>query len=232
MPRRYPGGPCMVHNCSDSVWAKSYCQKHYMRWLRHGHVEETRPKGWGSKKKHPLYHSWSWVKRRGRLCPEWSDFWKFVEDIGDRPSKNHLLRPVRDDEPLSRANFFWAPQQTFVEWTPDRKKRAREYQRQYRRIAPKNIKSAMLRKLYGIGYAEYSAIRDAQDGVCAVCGNKETHTIRGRVLDLAVDHCHNSKRVRGLLCHRCNTGIGSFRDDPDLLRAAIVYLEKHDSEIS
>jgi len=50
---------------------------------------------------------------------------------------------------------------------------------------------------------------------CTICGNKER---------LVVDHCHRSGHVRGLLCNHCNRGLGHFRDDPDLLEFARIYL--------
>lgn len=58
---------------------------------------------------------------------------------------------------------------------------------------------------------------------------------RGEVNDrqhpeLVVDHCHKSKQIRGLVCHRCNVGLGYFRDDPELLRAAAAYLEAQSKE--
>lgn len=55
---------------------------------------------------------------------------------------------------------------------------------------------------------------------CEVCGV----ILAGR--ELAVDHCHESGKVRGLLCHSCNMGIGQFKDSPELLRKAAVYLEQ------
>lgn len=42
-----------------------------------------------------------------------------------------------------------------------------------------------------------------------------------------MDHCHDSSRIRGLLCHTCNSGIGKLRDNPELLRKAADYLERH-----
>jgi hypothetical protein len=56
----------------------------------------------------------------------------------------------------------------------------------------------------------------SQDGMCAICGNK-----RGR---LCVDHCHRHGHLRGLLCNRCNSGVGFFRDSPPLLLRGALYL--------
>jgi hypothetical protein len=47
-------------------------------------------------------------------------------------------------------------------------------------------------------------------------------------MELAVDHCHTTGKVRGLLCSTCNTALGSFQDNPAYLKAAIHYLESHD----
>lgn len=78
----------------------------------------------------------------------------------------------------------------------------------------------------------YEALLEAQGGACAICGRPETAMLRGVVVSLAVDHdhaCCPGKRscgrcIRGLLCNACNTGLGKFEDDPDLLRVAIAYL--------
>jgi hypothetical protein len=57
----------------------------------------------------------------------------------------------------------------------------------------------------------YDRILAAQDGGCAICGALPA------VRDLAVDHDHKTGAVRGLLCMSCNTGLGHFHDDPELL---------------
>ena len=66
---------------------------------------------------------------------------------------------------------------------------------------------------------EYGAMLEGQGGVCAICKEKPRS---GR---LAVDHIHGTETVRGLLCNRCNTALGLFKDDPDRLAVAIVYLK-------
>lgn len=83
---------------------------------------------------------------------------------------------------------------------------------------------------FGISQSEYSALYESQNGVCAICLNPETATRNGVVRALAVDHCHKSGRVRGLLCSNCNTGIGKLKDDPKIIRRAAQYLEIKDRE--
>lgn len=77
-----------------------------------------------------------------------------------------------------------------------------------------------LRKKYGITRAQYIAMNQAQGGLCAICGSECSTR-------LAVDHDHQTGVVRGLLCRRCNIGIGFFRDRPDLALAAARYLTTH-----
>ena len=76
-----------------------------------------------------------------------------------------------------------------------------------------------VRAMYGIEPDEYLEMCNSQQGKCAICGNEPT-TQRG----LHLDHCHDTGQVRGLLCHGCNTGLGAFSDDPELLAKAIGYL--------
>lgn len=83
-----------------------------------------------------------------------------------------------------------------------------------------------LKRHYGITRADYDRMAKAQNGRCAICGDKEPG---GKFTLWLVDHCHTTKRVRGLLCHRCNMGLGYFKDDPERLRAALAYLAKVDT---
>lgn len=71
---------------------------------------------------------------------------------------------------------------------------------------------------FGITQDQYELMLSEQHGVCKICGQKDNRR-------LAVDHCHQTGNVRGLLCRHCNTAIGLFDDDPSLLRKAANYLE-------
>lgn len=69
----------------------------------------------------------------------------------------------------------------------------------------------------------YKGLYNLQNGKCAICNI----TTEENGKDFAVDHCHTTGKVRALLCNNCNTGIGTFKDKPELLTKAIQYLEKH-----
>lgn len=75
------------------------------------------------------------------------------------------------------------------------------------------------RRRYGISLDEYNAMFSAQKGLCAICGD-------GSRRHLHVDHDHDTKQVRALLCQHCNIGIGNFFDDADRLQAAAAYIER------
>lgn len=75
---------------------------------------------------------------------------------------------------------------------------------------------------YGISVADYDQMLQAQDGRCAICSSE----VGAKGKSLAVDHCHETGAVRGLLCARCNVGLGMFQDDVARMRLAIDYLTK------
>lgn len=86
---------------------------------------------------------------------------------------------------------------------------------------PKRMRAYHLKTKYNISVDQYETMCKAQDYKCAVC---KKPTISGR--RLAVDHCHQTGVLRGLLCPSCNSGIGKLGDSVDLLEAAIHYLKQ------
>jgi hypothetical protein len=88
-----------------------------------------------------------------------------------------------------------------------------------------NAKSMLQRRAekaisYGLTPQQYINMYEKQEGKCAIC-KQEPSTKRG----LHIDHCHETGKVRGLLCHHCNVGIGNFQHNVDLIKSAINYLE-------
>lgn len=78
-------------------------------------------------------------------------------------------------------------------------------------------------KRHGITLDEYNKILESQNSLCAICYDSLVSNRKH------LDHCHNSNKIRGILCSKCNHGLGLFRDNPQLLANAIYYLSKHSS---
>jgi hypothetical protein len=111
----------------------------------------------------------------------------------------------------------------------ERRQRENLKNRRARKQYPDRYKNADLLKTFGITLKKYNKMLEGQNGVCAICEEKETAKRNGKTLSLAVDHDHNTGKVRALLCQACNHGIGHMRDSPTLLTAAINYLKNHAS---
>lgn len=110
-------------------------------------------------------------------------------------------------------DFYWRSSKT------TRNRRCKPCHGKYQRSRA-NLKANRRKHLYGLPNDEFERLLGEQDGRCKICSDE----IEPEQRTLHVDHCHFDKQVRGLLCNRCNTGLGHFRDDPDLLSAAAAYL--------
>lgn len=82
-----------------------------------------------------------------------------------------------------------------------------------------------LKRTYNLTLEEFNEKLESQNNVCAICNSSNTRDKHGV---MAVDHCHNTGKIRGLLCFKCNSALGNFNDDKQLLIKAIKYLEKYE----
>jgi hypothetical protein len=221
---------CHIVHCNKEVVAKNLCQMHYMRLKRHGHIEQTRSSDWGKREKNPAYKSWCGLVRYHRhAIPEaWlNDFWSFVKDIPEKPNDSARAFRPNPEKPWSLDNFYWKEPRITVEKRKEKAKYMREWQRAARAANPDYYKNADLKKNYGVTLDWYREQHVKQGGFCAICNKPETTVIRGKPVSLAVDHCHDTGKVRALLCTACNRGIGMLKHDRDLLQKAIAYLETY-----
>ena len=83
-----------------------------------------------------------------------------------------------------------------------------------------------LKVKYGITLEEWNVMYEEQGYSCAIC-NSDAPVGSGV---LHVDHCHDTGKIRGLLCHHCNVALGSFKEDIKILEKAIKYIDKHKKE--
>lgn len=139
-----------------------------------------------------------------------------------------LCRVCKEDKPMDRFTFREdtgkyrtdckdcintrrRELKSYKKWAAKNKEHLRKYDRNYR-----------LKVKYGINSEIYDKMLEDQDHRCCIC-RSDTPDGSG---NFHVDHCHTTGKVRGLLCHHCNTGIGSLKDDVDILQKAIDYLNK------
>jgi hypothetical protein len=95
------------------------------------------------------------------------------------------------------------------------------------RRKPKQQRKYKLKILYGLTEEDYERMLKEQDGVCGICKKEEAaKSNTGYTKNLAVDHCHHTGKIRGLLCHNCNIAIGKLKDDVSLLESALKYLKE------
>lgn len=97
------------------------------------------------------------------------------------------------------------------------KKKYREYEIKWRKENPEKTKEYGLKNKHGISLEEYKNMLIKQNNKCFICHKK---------INLYVDHCHKTNKIRGLLCNSCNKALGLFYDSTESLKRAIKYLEE------
>jgi len=83
-----------------------------------------------------------------------------------------------------------------------------------------------LKRNYGIYLEDYKKMKEAQNNCCATCKRNESELKRS----LMVDHCHDSGKIRGLLCDECNLSLGKIKDNIETLKNMILYLKNNSRE--
>lgn len=106
--------------------------------------------------------------------------------------------------------------------TPCKVERNRRYRMENRERVLEIERRSKLKIAYGLSVEIYNDMLAAQGGGCAICGVTKPG---GRTNHFPVDHCHTTGVIRGLLCTKCNRGLGLFNDDTDRMERAVKYLK-------
>lgn len=217
---------CCIEGCDKKSRTKNMCSMHYARLWRSG-TTDAPPEPTG-KTQHPLYITWMGAVRGKRICEEWrASFEKFVEDVSPVPEGNWRLKRKDVKAPYSKENVAWKMVRDGIEDEKEfndhlnAKKRER-----YKEMGSRN---RSLKRNYGITEDQYNEMLAAQGGGCGICGQQETQNCgwTGKKRNLCVDHAHDgTRRVRGILCSSCNTGLGKFKENEELFRRAMEWIKK------
>jgi hypothetical protein len=109
------------------------------------------------------------------------------------------------------------------QWYENNKEKKRQMSYAYRHIK----KDQDLRKGYGISLEEFNTKLAEQDHSCKICGTHQQTLKRS----LCVDHCHKTGTIRGLLCDLCNRSLGLLKDNKEILKKAVAYLEQYEQPL-
>lgn len=123
----------------------------------------------------------------------------------------------------SKCKVCWntQSQKRSKEWreNPANKEKVKEHDRRH------NLRTKL--KIFNLSIKDYEKLLQTQDFKCAICKTNKP----GGKGSWHIDHCHEKNYVRGLLCHKCNTGLGLFRDNKQFLNNAMQYLDKNPGTI-
>lgn len=153
--------------------------------------------------------------------------------------RNRLL--LREKNRIYRKNNPEKVKESNDNWRKNNKETYNAKQRRYSERHPEKIKEIRddwyennkekvkfnkIKRVYGLTKEQYDTMLQQQKFCCAICSvNVETQ----RDKTLVIDHCHTTGKIRGLLCHTCNTAIGLFKDSQETLVKAHNYLVRFSS---
>lgn len=108
--------------------------------------------------------------------------------------------------------------------TPENRAKDRAYVARNLDKVRQHARESAFRVAYGISRSETDRLSASQGGLCAACGRPPLDG--GHCSRLHVDHDHETGKIRGMLCNRCNTALGLLFEDPKSIKGLLTYLEK------
>lgn len=152
-----------------------------------------------------------------------------AEFYRDKTKFDHLGRSCKDCTKEHRLSYYERNKEQIKARVSAYQKANPEVNARSRAKRKANGKRRLhdLKQNYGVTPEQYAEMLERAGGVCEICGRVPSEVSKKGP---CVDHCHDTSKVRGILCAPCNMGIGHLRDDPDVLRKALEYLEHHSVE--
>lgn len=167
-------------------------------------------------------------KRKCYKCSETKPLEEFAKDKRKKSGRSYICKVCKNIiwqkyYHNNREEYTRRRLKRYYENRENRLLRNRESYKKNRKKLILKSKMYGIKARYGISYEQYLGMVKERNGICDICGNSE------RIL--SIDHCHKTGKIRGLLCFRCNTALGSLDDNIDILASAISYLQNAQFEL-
>jgi hypothetical protein len=158
------------------------------------------------------------------LCYIWNMSKKCTKCFVVRDSSEYRKAPANKDGLQSRCKYCQNIEKE--EWRKKNLDKVNKHAKEFYKRDPERAKGRSIQKFFkGLSwlqsYDKYQSMLLEQNHTCAIC---KTHDSKK---SLAIDHCHKTGKVRGLLCHSCNVTLGRMKESVIYLESAIAYLKKH-----
>lgn len=179
-----------------------------------------------------LFDVWKRLLRRKKdFQDSWKDFTVFEKDVGPKPLGKVKLSKIYRLKPLGKENFKWL---VYIRKLPNESWKEFLKRRQLHIVKDESYHrdrlSTALFFEFGLTYEQYESILIRQEFLCAICHKKEIrlNPKSRQISRLAIDHCHTTRKIRGLLCFSCNVSLGAFNDNATKLQELSRYVKKVD----
>ena len=195
-------GVCSVKECGRQLKARGYCQTHYMQIRRGSPITDQIKVRVSEKPDECVEEGCSDPVKAKGLCK--AHYQRFLRH--GYTGKRDRTKLIKNCEIPTCDNVLYSNGLCHAHYAKERTWKSRG--------------------LTAKGYIEKLS---AQKFVCAICerGESVPDPRSGKIKDLAIDHCHKHGHIRGILCRACNTALGLFQDDPELLAKAAEYLLRY-----
>lgn len=159
-----------------------------------------------------------------RICGQIQPLESFHRATGMRDGHRNECRDCF--RAIARERYQRDPAKAIAQvkrWQQENAERLNAYRRARNQLleVKRQQRDGYYRRTYGLSADAVDKMLMEQGGGCAICGDRPE-----RLASMHLDHDHERGQLRGLLCLSCNQGLGKFRDDPDVLARAIVYLRQ------
>lgn len=165
--------------------------------------------------------------QRVKICPkceEEKNLGEFYEHKGHKDGLSSSCKKCINK--VNKLNYKKHKTQR-LEWAKQyrlsHKKELKDWGKNWYKKNKEKVRNSTLLYKYGLSITEYNYRFQEQNGCCAICGTHQSELTQS----LAVDHCHEKGKVRGLLCSKCNIALGNVNEDTNTLLSMINYLNKN-----
>jgi hypothetical protein len=156
-------------------------------------------------------------------------FWRYEQNGKEKWVTEDQFKSMREQARVNAKKRYWSnveqSRATLREWHHANKNKKSKSFKNWSEKNQQRIRGNRLMRQYGLSNEDYIAMYESQLSLCAICNESQQGITKdGEERFLCVDHCHKTGKVRGLLCARCNAGLGQFQDNPEFLINASKYL--------